>query len=101
MSAHISQQQVKAVAALANIPVSDEQANKIGAAFDETLAVVANLQQVDTTQVEPTHQVTGLENVLREDVVDTKRMFSQEAALANAKATHQGYFVVSRILEND
>lgn len=101
MSAHISNDQIKHVAELANIPISDEQATQISSAFDETLAVVENLKQVDIAGVEPTHQVTGLENVMREDVVDVSRMFSQEEALSNAPATHEGYFVVARILDND
>lgn len=101
MSKHISLQQIKHVATLANIPVTDAEAAKIEGAFEETLGVIENLRQVDITATEPTHQVTGLENVMREDVVDEKQMFSQEAALKNAKKAYQGYFVVPRILEND
>ena len=101
MSTHISNDVIKHVAELANIPLSDEQAEKIGSAFTETLAVVENLKQVDIAGVEPTHQVTGLENVMREDVADVSRMFSQDEALSNAPATHEGYFVVARILDND
>jgi aspartyl/glutamyl-tRNA(Asn/Gln) amidotransferase C subunit len=101
MSTHISNDVIKHVAELANIPLSDEQAGKIGSAFDETLAVVENLKQVDITTAEPTHQVTGLENVMREDVVDVSRTFSQDEALSNAHAKHEGYFVVARILDND
>lgn len=84
---------------LANIPVSQEESDNLAGAFSETLAVVDKLRQVDTTGVEPTHQVTELENVWREDNVDTERMFSQDQALHNAARTHQGYFVVPQILE--
>jgi aspartyl/glutamyl-tRNA(Asn/Gln) amidotransferase C subunit len=61
--------------------------------------VVDQLRELDTNQTQPTHQVTGLENVWREDKVDKQKMFTQEEALENSKATHQGYFVVPRILE--
>ena len=101
MASHISQQQVKHVAQLANIPVSEKEAQKFTGAFEETLAVIDNLQKVDTTSTEPTHQVTGLENILRDDKVDEGRMFTQDEALANAPAKHDGYFVVDRILHND
>lgn len=90
---------VKHIAKLSNIPITDAEAETLQVAFDETLATVANLQDVDVTGVEPTHQVTGLENVLREDIVDDSRTFTQEEALANAKETHKGYFVVPRIIE--
>ena len=63
-------------------------------AFETTLAVIEQLQTVNVEGVTPTFQVTGLENVMRDDVVDENRMFSQDQALANAKATHDGYFVV-------
>jgi aspartyl-tRNA(Asn)/glutamyl-tRNA(Gln) amidotransferase subunit C len=97
----ISVQQVKRVAQLANIPLEDTQAEKFVGAFEETLEVIENLKEVSTAELEPTHQVTGLENVMREDVVDEKHMFSQQQAITNAKKTYQGYFVVPRILDND
>ena len=101
MASHISQDQILHVAALAQIPISEDEASKFTSAFEETLAVIDNLKTVDTSQTEPTHQVTGLENVLREDKVDENHMFSQTEALANAPKQHQGFFVVDRILHND
>ena len=101
MTNHITLQQVQHVAQLANIPISDTQAQNFVGAFEETLGVVDNLKQVDTQKIEPTHQVTGLENVTREDKVDSEHTLSQAAALANAKHTSTGYFVVPRILDND
>lgn len=97
----ITSQQVKHVASLATIPVSDKDVTMLQGAFEETLAVISNLQELDTTSVEPTHQVTGLENVLREDEINKKRMFTQAEAVANADKTHQGYFVVPQIIEQD
>lgn len=97
----INAQQVKQVAQLANLPLADEEVAKLEAAFDETLPVISNLQKLDTSSVEPTHQVTGLENVLREDIVDTSRMFSQVQALANAPKKHEGFFVVPQIIDQD
>lgn len=97
----ISKQQVKHVAELANIPVSDQEAAKLETAFTETLGVISNLQKLDVSTVEPTHQVTGLENIWREDEIDQTRMFTQEQALANAPKQHQGYFVVPQIIDQD
>lgn len=97
----ITTEQIQHVAELANIPTSDEMAGSLATAFDETLAVISNLQKLDVSAVEPTHQVTGLENVWREDVINEKRMFTQDQALQNAKNTEQGYFVVPQIIEQD
>ena len=98
---NITQQQVKHVAQLACIPVTDAETEKLQAAFDETLEVISNLQELKTTDVEPTHQVTGLENVWREDKVDDARMFSQTEATANAHKVYQGYFVVPQLIDQD
>jgi aspartyl-tRNA(Asn)/glutamyl-tRNA(Gln) amidotransferase subunit C len=92
---------VQHIATLSNLPVTDDQAKRLEQAFEETLAVVADLQTVDVTGVEPTFQVTGLENVLREDVVNEQKMFTQEQALANAKKTFDGFFVVPQVISQD
>lgn len=99
MSNKINQSTVKHIATLAQIPISNEESEKLTTAFLETLEVIDELQEIDTNTTEPTHQVTGLKNVLRDDVVIEEQMFSQKEALSNAKHTHQGFFVVPKILE--
>lgn len=91
---------VQKIAKLANIPVTDALADNLADGFTKTMVVVDELTKVDVTDVEATNQVTGLENVLREDEIDTKRIFTQEEALQNAKRTHKGFFVVDQILED-
>lgn len=95
-----SSSDVTKIAKLANIPLTDDQANDLATGFTKTMSVVDELTSVDVTGVEATNQVTGLENVLREDEVDSSRMFTQEQALAGAKRTHNGCFVVDQILED-
>jgi len=52
-----------------------------------------SLNKIDVNGVGPTYQVTGQKNRLREDIIDTKRMFTQQQALANAPKSKDGYFV--------
>lgn len=94
-----SSSDVKKIAKLANIPISDVQADDLAGGFTKTMKVVDELTEVDVKGVEPTNQVTGLENVLREDEIDPSRIFTQEEALSGAKRTHNGFFVVDQILE--
>ena len=68
--------------------------------LEETLETIAQLDEVDTKNVEPTSQVTGMTNVFREDVIDQARILSQSEALSNAKNTHKGYFVVPALIES-
>jgi aspartyl-tRNA(Asn)/glutamyl-tRNA(Gln) amidotransferase subunit C len=98
-SPNVNSDLVKKVAQLSSIPVNNNQAQDLAEKFEQTLETINNLQTVDTKNVEPTHQVTGLENVWREDEVKPEQSFTQQEALANAKKTHDGYFVVSRILD--
>ncbi len=100
-STSVNSQTVKHISDLANIPVTDQEADNLAKAFNDTLDVIDQLKKVDTKGVEPTSQVTGLENRLREDVVDDQHMFTQQQALANAKDTYQGYFVVNRLIDKD
>ncbi len=95
----INKQLIKHVARLASIPIQDQEAGELSRAFAETLTVVDELKQLSVDKTEPTHQVTGLSNVMREDKVNEERMFTQEEALKNASKTHQGFFVVPRILD--
>lgn len=101
MSNSISSSDIKKVASLANIPLKDEEIEPLVSGFIQTLIVVEQLNAVDVSSVEPTHHTTGLENVMREDVVDESRMFSQEQALQNAKRTNKGYFVVDQVIEQE
>lgn len=90
---------VQAIATLAHIPVSDEEKKKLAEGFNTTMNVVDTLFSVDIAGVTPTSQVTGLENILREDEIDGGRIFTQEQALANAPRKRNGYFVVDQVLE--
>lgn len=101
MSAKITAQTVKHIATLAQLPVSEEVVAALTTAFAETLAVFDNLQEIETASVEPTHQVTGLENVWREDTIDHDRMFTQAEALQNATTTFEGFFVVPQIIDQE
>jgi len=99
MKQAINKQLVKHIAQLANIPISSQEEEELAKDFSETLEVVDKLQKVDTKGVEMTHQVTGLTNITREDEVNEKNMFTQEEALANASRTHDGFFVVERLID--
>lgn len=100
MKQAIDKSLVKHIAQLANIPISLKEEEELASDFSETLVVVDQLQQLDTTGVELTHQVTGLKNITREDEVNEKNMFTQKEALANASRTHDGFFVVERVIDN-
>lgn len=89
--------EVKHVAKLANLPLSDEEIILFIVQLSAILDFVSKLQKIDTKNIKETSQITGLENVFRADEIDTLRLLTQEDALANAKETHNGYFKVPKI----
>lgn len=87
---------VKHVAQLANLPISPDEEEKFAQQIVEILGYFEKFNALDTKNVETTSQVTGLENVTREDVA--KPSLTQEEALQNAKSTHNEFIKVKAIL---
>lgn len=96
---HITSDMVSHIATLANIPISAKESENFAKEFTNVLEVVDQLESVDTSDVEPVGQVTGLENGMRNDEIQKERMFTQEEALRNARRTHNGYFMVNQVLD--
>lgn len=90
---------IKHVAALANLTLTSSQAKKLPPQFTQTLDTLAIINELDTQNVEPTSQVTGLINITRPDKIDPSRILSQASALSQAPRTHAGYFVVPSVLD--
>lgn len=89
---------VEAVAKLANLPLTKAEQKAVAGQLEETLVTVSKLSELDTTGVKPVAHASEVENVWREDIIDSERQFSQEEALANAQRTYQGYFVVEAVI---
>lgn len=87
------------VAKLANLSLSETEKNKLEIQLTETVEYVNELEEVNTDGFEPVSQVTGLENVTREDEI--KPSLSQLDALNNSKSTFNGFFKVKGILSNE
>ena len=90
---------IKHVAKLAALTLTDEEAEKFEKQLAETAEHIDNLNEVNTEGIEPTSQVTGLENIAREDVITPS--LTQEQALMNAKSTYNGFFKVKGILSSE
>ncbi len=88
--------QVKHVAKLANLPVTDKEIEKYSDQFSKILDYIEQLNQVDTSGVEPTFNVSGQVNVYHQD--ETIAGISQEEALSNTSQKEKGMFVVKRVL---
>lgn len=63
----ITKKEVEHIAKLARIELTEEELERFQADLSKVLGYIEVLKTVDTEGVEPLAQVTGLENVLRED----------------------------------
>lgn len=95
----LSKDEISYVAKLAKLNLPDKLLLKFSDQLSSVIDYMSKIQKLDTENVQETSQVTGLENVMREDEVDRKRIFTQEEALLNAKRKHKGYFMVKAIFE--
>jgi aspartyl-tRNA(Asn)/glutamyl-tRNA(Gln) amidotransferase subunit C len=65
----LTSEHVRHIAKLARLKVSDEEVERFAVQLTSILEYVDMLREVDTKNVEPTSQVTGLHSVLRKDIV--------------------------------
>lgn len=65
----LSQKEVEHIAHLARLDLSVEEKKKYAQQLTDILNYIDQLQEVDTTGVAPTYQVTGLGDVVRADKV--------------------------------
>ena len=87
------------IAKLANFSLTDEEIKKFEKQLSEVLQYIEKLNDVDTKNVIPTSQVTGLENVHRDDIVSFS--LPQDTALSNSKKVQNGFFLVKGILDSE
>lgn len=71
MPANITKKEVQKIALLSRLELSDEETERYAKELSAILGYVDILAEVDTENTEITSQVTGLSNVMREDVVQS------------------------------
>ncbi|PAV28003.1 Asp-tRNA(Asn)/Glu-tRNA(Gln) amidotransferase GatCAB subunit C [Virgibacillus profundi] len=95
--AEITKDQVKHVAHLARLAVTEEDVEKLTDDLSAIIGYAEQLNELDTENVEPTTHVLDLKNVMRKD--EPKKWITQEEALKNAPDKEAGHFRVPSILE--
>jgi aspartyl-tRNA(Asn)/glutamyl-tRNA(Gln) amidotransferase subunit C len=96
----LTEKEVRYVADLGNLELTDEEVGHMSHDLGQILTHIEQLNELDTTDVEPMAQVLFSEDeiaTLREDVPHTP--LSNQDALANAASSSAGYFKVPRVIE--
>lgn len=90
-------EEVRHVAKLANLPLSEKELLLFRSQLSQVLDYVNQLQRIDTKETPPTFQVSGKTNALHEDKNDAQQTLSSDRALANAKEKVKGFFATKAI----
>ncbi|GAB6184099.1 Asp-tRNA(Asn)/Glu-tRNA(Gln) amidotransferase subunit GatC [Thermodesulfovibrio hydrogeniphilus] len=93
----ISKEMVKHISLLSRLELKEDEIEMYQEQLSRILDYVEKLNEVNTTDVEPTSHVLSLNNVFREDIV--KPSISREEALKNAPDATDKFFRVPKIIE--
>ena len=93
----VSPEQVRHIASLARIAMSDEEIERLVPELNNILGWVEQLGEVNTDGVEPLTAVIDLKLRLRDDVVNDGNI--RDAVLANAPEAQHGFFAVPKVIE--
>jgi aspartyl-tRNA(Asn)/glutamyl-tRNA(Gln) amidotransferase subunit C len=99
MSAALDEDQVRHVARLARLKISDDEVRLFARQLTTILEHVQQLHAVKTEGVEPLAHPLPVSNVLRDDV--PRASFDAPTALANAPQREGRFFRTPRILEGE
>ncbi|MCM3666580.1 Asp-tRNA(Asn)/Glu-tRNA(Gln) amidotransferase subunit GatC [Mesobacillus subterraneus] len=93
----ISEDQVKHVAHLARLAITEEEAEMLTNQLDKIITFAEQLNELDTDNVEPTAHVLEIKNVMRED--RAQQGLPREEVLKNAPEHQDGQIKVPGIME--
>lgn len=93
----LTEKEIRKIAKLARLDLTDEEVEKFRPQLSEILKYVALLDAVNIEGVPPTAQSPGSQNVLREDKTDPAQSLPQKEALGNAQKADGRYFVVPAV----
>lgn len=93
----LKKEEVLHVAKLAKLNLTDAEIEKFTPQLSSVIDYFSELSEVDTN-IEPTSQTTGLEDVYRNDEVAHGIPLTEEEATGGSASVHNGYFKVKAIL---
>ncbi len=93
----VSPEQVRHIAKLAQIAMSEEELERLVPELNAIIGWVEQLGEVDTEGVEPLTAVIDQKLRLRDDVVNDGEY--RDAVLANAPDAQHGFFAVPKVIE--
>jgi len=94
----ISLEEVEHIAELARIKLTKKEKEELSEELSDILGCIEQLQEVDTNDIEPVSQVTGLINVLKEDVVENCDEDNKKKIIESFPEEKDGYIKVRQVM---
>lgn len=95
-SPKISADVTKDVARIARLALSASELKQAQSDLNEIISAFKIMDEVDTKGVEPSFHPQPVENVMRDDKIESP--LGQEKGLAQTKHKHEGYFKGPRVV---
>lgn len=96
----ITEQEVRYVADLANLALTDDEVGRLAHDLDEILTHIGKMNELDTSEVAPMAQVLYEADGMAALRPDQERPgVGSETALANAALSGNGYFKIPKVIE--
>ena len=93
----IKREDIKHLAELSEFSLSDKEIDSLQGDLQGIIGYISQLDELDTSNVEPTYQVFEMENVWREDEILPQEA-DREALLALTKETKDNQIKVPKVL---
>lgn len=93
----ISRDEILKLAKLSNLELTEAEVEKYQTEVSSILEMIAKLNEIDTDDVEPTYQVSGNKNVMREDTISND-IVPAEKLLDLAPRKNKGQIEVPKVL---
>lgn len=92
----VSLDEARHLAALSEINLNDDELTSLTTDIDNIVDYINQLDELDTDNVEPTFQLTGLHNIWREDTIEPQ--LPREKLLELAPAAENNQVKVPKVL---
>lgn len=93
----VTRADVKKIALLARLEFTPQEEERLTGELNEILNYMDQLNELNTSKIEPLSHIIEMGNVFRDDVVQPS--LSPEEALMNAPNRFNNYFTVPKVLD--
>jgi len=95
--AEISLDEVKKIAKLSRLKITEEEAALFSVQLSDVLKYAEKINEINTDDVPPTSHSIEMKNALRPDEI--KPSFERDTIMKNAPAPEKGFYKVPKIIE--